>query len=222
MVEIIPAILPQSLEEITSKLEQVRAFAKTVQIDLVDGMYAPNTTWPFTTQEAWPKNSLIEGIALQFDLMLSKPQDHVVPCIELGGRELIIHAKSEGASAAVALLQQMRNDWPPVRVGVALSSTATTEDLKPFDGMFDFVQVMGIEHIGFQGHLFDARAVELVAAIRAAYPACSIEVDGGVALGNVLRLARAGADRLVAGSAIFSTANPQQAYAQLHTEANRE
>ncbi len=222
MVEIIPAILPQSLGEIHSKLEQVRAFAKTVQIDLVDGVYAPNTTWPFTTQEALPKKTLSEDTVLQFDCMLVKPQDQVLSCIELGGRELIVHATSEGSSSAVVFLQQMRNDRPPVRVGVALLSTATTEDLKPFEGLFDFVQVMGIEHIGFQGHLFDTRAVELVAAVRRAYPAMTIQVDGGVALGNALRLARAGANRLVAGSAIFSAANPQQAYAQLHIEANRE
>lgn len=222
MIDIIPAILPQSFDELSHKLKLVEPFAQTVQIDIVDGVYAPNTTWPFTTQEAWSKKSLSEGIALQFDLMLAKPQDRVLSCIELGGRELIIHAKSEGASAAIVLLQQMRNDVPPVRVGVALSSTATTEDLKPFDGMFDFAQVMGIEHIGFQGHLFDKRAVDLVTAIRAQYPTLTIQVDGGVALGNVLKLARAGANRLVAGSAIFSASNPQQAYAELHIEANRE
>jgi pentose-5-phosphate-3-epimerase len=70
--------------------------------------------------------------------------------------------------------------------------------------------------------LFDKRAVDLVAAIREQYPTLTIQVDGGVALGNVLKLARAGASRLVAGSAIFSALNPQQAYAELHIEANRE
>jgi ribulose-phosphate 3-epimerase len=220
MVEIIPAILPQSLGEIHSKLEQVRAFAKTVQIDLVDGVYAPNTTWPFTTQEALPKKTLSEDTVLQFDCMLVKPQDQVLSCIELGGRELIVHATSEGSSSAVVFLQQMRNDRPPVRVGVALLSTATTEDLKPFEGLFDFVQVMGIERVGFQGQPFSSQSLSLVQKVRETYPELPVQVDGAVSMENVRALCDAGATELVVGSAVFSAENSHEAIAALTKAAN--
>ncbi len=218
MVDIIPAILPQSLEELTDKLARVH-FAPMVQIDIVDGIYAPNTTWPFSNGDKLPGEPLHTQATLQFDLMLAHPEAHIDAYVRLGAKQLIVHARSEGAHAALELVREMRQEFG-LQAGIALMSTAHEQDLRSFEGLFDFIQVMGIEHIGFQGHLFDKRSADLVASIRAARPHMVIQVDGGVALGNVLRLARAGANRLVAGSAIFKAHDPQAACTELHREAN--
>jgi pentose-5-phosphate-3-epimerase len=86
-------------------------------------------------------------------------------------------------------------------------------------GLYDFVQVMGIERVGSQGQPFDARAIDLVARIRAMYPALPLQVDGAAAT-HPQELARAGADRLIVGSAIITAADPAAALREIYNRAN--
>lgn len=79
---------------------------------------------------------------------------------------------------------------------------------------------MGIERVGFQGQMFDERALEVIKALRQKYPDVDIQVDGGVSLERVASLVRAGATRLIVGSAIFSSDDPQRAYKDISRAAN--
>jgi pentose-5-phosphate-3-epimerase len=85
----------------------------------------------------------------------------------------------------------------------------------------DFVQVMGIDRIGRQGEPPDIhhREIALVERLRRRYPSLTIQVDGGVAP-HVKELVRAGANRLIVGSAIVHAKNPGEVYKKLYTEAN--
>jgi ribulose-phosphate 3-epimerase len=76
-----------------------------------------------------------------------------------------------------------------------------------------FVQLMGIDHIGFQGQEFDEKVIGRVKHLRLKYPGLPISVDGGVSLENAQSLFEAGADRLVVGSAIFNSDNFVEAIA---------
>ncbi|HEU0080414.1 MAG TPA: hypothetical protein VFQ72_00095 [Candidatus Paceibacterota bacterium] len=82
---------------------------------------------------------------------------------------------------------------------------AVAASIAPVAAGIHFVQVMGIQNIGYQGQDFDPRAVELVRALRAAYPDMPIAVDGGVDVDNGRELVNAGATRLVVGSALFES-----------------
>jgi ribulose-phosphate 3-epimerase len=80
---------------------------------------------------------------------------------------------------------------------------------------------MGIEHLGVQGQELSPGTVPLIKELRRLHPDKSIQVDGGVRKDNALTLAHAGANRLIAGSAVFGKVDPGAAYAVLKREANR-
>jgi pentose-5-phosphate-3-epimerase len=71
--------------------------------------------------------------------------------------------------------------------------------------VINWVQCMGIEKIGFQAQPFDARVLENIKKIKEMYPSILVSVDGGVNLNTAAQLVEAGADRLVVGSALFTS-----------------
>ena len=109
----------------------------------------------------------------------------------------------------------------PLEVGIAVGCDAQPDSLEPFEAQFDYVQVMGIAKVGYQGEPFDKRALYLLERLRQRYPELPLQVDGGVTLKNAYALAKAGATRLVAGSAVFTADDPLAAIAALTIEANR-
>lgn len=209
MADIIPAILPRSFEELEAGLAHLKGVAPLVQIDLVG-------TNVLKDREAPP---LWEEFDFEFDIMLPNPAGEVVRCIELGASRIVVHAHSANAREAIQFLQQYRGGAYPVEVGVALASHGELEALQNFEGLYDYVQVMGIAHVGKQGEPFDMRALETIKALRAAYPELVIQVDGAAAT-HPRELAEAGADRLIVGSAIINAVDPKETLLSLYNKAN--
>jgi pentose-5-phosphate-3-epimerase len=185
--------------------------APLIQIDLIgknilEGRYA----LPF-----W------EEFDFECDIMLADPAHEVQTCIDAGASRMVVHADAASAQGALEALQPMRGGDIPTLLGLALRSHDTSDMLKPFENLYDFVQVMGIDHIGKQGEPPDPhhREVELVKQLRAQFPDLTIQVDGAAAA-HVRELVSAGANRLVIGSAIIASDNPKAAYKTLYTEAN--
>jgi pentose-5-phosphate-3-epimerase len=102
---------------------------------------------------------------------------------------------------------------------VALNAHADIGELERFDGLYDFVQVMGIDRIGRQGEPPDRhhKEIALIKALRERYPVLVIQVDGGVAP-HPRELLEAGANRLIVGSAIVRARDPKAALEKLYTE----
>lgn len=209
MTDIVPAILPKSFEELASGLAKLRGIAPLVQVDLVGENVLRG-------REAPP---LWEEFDFEFDVMLPDPVKEVPMCVELGASRVVVHADAVNALEAVLALQQYRGGSYPVEAGIGLASTAHPEELKKFEGLYDYVQVMGIARIGKQGEPFDVRAIETVRAVRARYPELFIQVDGAAAT-HPRELVEAGANRLVVGSAIVNAADPKAALQSLYTEAH--
>jgi len=234
MVEIIPAVLPKNFKEMEKYLAVVRpelSGSKMAQIDVVDGTFARNRTWPYRDEDhfaAIVKEEkglpFWEEFDFQFDLMIDHPENTVLDYVHAGANHIILHARSNGVLDAFQKLVELREDSGAfsIKAGLALLPTAQPEELEPFEAQFDFVQVMGIEKIGFQGEPFDKHAIYLIERMRRRYPDLIIQVDGGVSMENANTLAKAGANRLVVGSAIFKQDDPVAAIAALRAEANRE
>lgn len=230
MAEIIPAVLEPSLAEIERKLATIRGNARCVQVDIVDGTFAPNRTWPYaegsqeeferirSEEKAFP---LWNEFDFEFDLMIAHPEVEATDWISTGAARVVIHSSSKEAVEACKRLQEYRKGEYAGEVGIALLPSATAEALRPFSGLYDYVQVMGIERVGFQHQPFDARSVELVQKLRAQFPNLPIQVDGAVNTSNARALSMAGATRLVIGSAIFASNNPAEALKELQEETNR-
>lgn len=220
MIEIIPAVMPKSLAEITEKVALVRGLVSCVQIDVMDGIFVPNKSWPFPNfeKEVAPFATEKEGLPFwdeinyEFDLMIKNPEKFVERFIQIGAGRIIIHYESDDREAIWEAVKKARA--MNTEIGIAINTITPDDVLDDFfsaDMPIDFVQFMGIEKIGYQGQGFDERVIKKIKTLRAKYPDIMISVDGGVSLKTSPRLIKAGANRLVSGSAIFESGHVEEA-----------
>jgi ribulose-phosphate 3-epimerase len=217
MAEIIPAILPQDFAELEDKVGLIKGATKTVQVDICDGHFVPNFTWPYRKKDNTFEQMIREDEGLpawesldyEFDLMVDHPEKVVDDWVAIGATRVIIHIEAKGNVAEAVDKLVGRID-----VGLAINIDTPIDSLKPFADKIQFIQLMGIDNVGFQHQAFDAKVIERVKAAREAFPNLLISVDGGVSLDNAADLIDAGADRLVIGSAIFTAENPLSAIAE--------
>ena len=210
-VEIIPAVLPKNVDELERGLLHLRGVAPLVQIDLVGS----NVLARLEEMPLWAE------FDFEFDIMLESPSHEVRRCIELGASRIVVHADALDAREAMQMLQETRQGDFAIAAGIALAAHDTPEALLPFEGLFDYVQVMGIDRIGVQSEPPDPHHHELllVRALRARYPSMPIQVDGAAAA-HPKELRDAGASRLIVGSALMSADNPKEEIKRLYNLSN--
>lgn len=227
MIEIIPAVLPSSFDDLTTHLERVHTAGGMVQVDVVDGIFANTKTWPYRDSHTFEKIVAQESglpfwdeLDFQFDLMVQAPSAVVMSYVHAGASQIVLHIESLGVESALHALAEIRGEGEAfaVRSGIAVPPTLSMEALEPFEALFDFIQVMGIEHVGKQGEPLDKHALYLVERLRKRYPQVPIQVDGGVKKENAKALALAGATRLVVGSAIFGEDDALRALQEIQDE----
>ena len=226
MIEIIPAILPHSFEELEDALSRLCGVTREVQLDVVDGHHAAAVTWPLDGGKSRAQFERIaaqeeglpfwEDFDFEVDLMLKDPLSALHAWTSAGVARIVIHADSD---CALEVAQAAREEGV-VGVGIALRCDAPPAALAPFHGLYDYVQVMGIATVGYQGQPPDERALALVRQLRALYPDLMIQVDGGVRKENIRALRDAGVNRLIVGSAILKSSDPARAIKELQSEAN--
>lgn len=217
MIEIIPAILPKYYGDIEHALHKVGEKITSVQIDFVDGTFAPNRTWPFTHKNEEMVDILLreeeglpfwDDIDYEFDLMIADPLAQIDTFVGFGPARIIFHLASfPDAAAQEALLAYFESLPEIVRTtitfGMALGIHDDAQALAPYIPFITTIQCMGIEKVGFQGQAFDERVVAQVAQVHALYPEKNISVDGGMTVATAPLVVKAGATHIVAGSAIF-------------------
>lgn len=214
MVEIIPAIMPKSFDDLTEKMGLFAGVVPLVQLDIMDGNFVPARTWPY------PKDSHFDAImredegmpeweTLDFeaDLMIKNPELYVSKWVLAGARRIIVHV--EGVSDFAKIREAVPVGM--VELGLALNTTTPVSAVEPYLDRVDFVQCMGIARIGFQGEAFDERVLGHLRALRGAHPSLPLSVDGAVNYDTARTLVEAGATRLVSGSAILQSADVSSA-----------
>ncbi len=229
-VEIIPAVLPKSFADLEAHVAKIHTGAKTIQIDVVDGKFAHNKTWPYRDHETFEHIVAEEhglpfwdDLDYEFDLMIEDSHLTATEFAHAGASRIVIHAGAHGAVEGLRSLAELREETGAysITTGLALLPTMQPDVLDSFDTLFDYVQVMGIEREGFQGQPFNEHAIPLIERLRRRYPDLLIQVDGAVKLENVRALVQAGANRLIVGSAIFEADDPLEALEALKREANK-
>lgn len=217
-MEIIPAIIPKSFDDLHEKLSLVRGVAQSVQIDITDGIFAGKKSWPLNDDAAFQR-MITEAEGLPFwedfifevDCMVADTEKRAEDFFRAGFFRAVFHFGAVGdMHKALSLARQY-----DAEAGIALLPSDDPEILKEYEGEFQFVQVMGIARIGFQGERYDERALHTIGRVREIFPDIIISVDGGVSEHTVALFRDAGADRLVAGSAIFHTDDPREAFRRL-------
>ena len=219
MIEIIPAVMPTNTTDLQSKLAQVAGHMSVAQIDVMDGKFVKNVSWPYTEDGEYFQSILHEDTGLPYwdqfdfevDLMLVRPEEVINDWITAGVRRIVVH--QESTDNLDQILRDFRERFPKseqpdvfdCEIGLAQNIDTPIENVFSYLNRIDFVQLMGIETIGEQGQPFENRVLDKVRALRAHAPTAIISVDGGVSLDTAPELISAGANRLVVGSAIFKS-----------------
>jgi ribulose-phosphate 3-epimerase len=213
MLEIIPAIIPESIDDLSEKLSLIAGLSPVVQIDFVDGVFAPDATpsWPFHEKREGEYFRVLgseedglpfwDSFFFEADLMVKEPEHMIDDIVGAGFSRVILHA---GSSGQISELFDTLRQYD-IETGLAVHVNDNIEALADVLDKADVIQVMGIAHIGKQGEPLSPEALVLLSTLREKYPERIISVDGGVNLTNAPILVGAGADRLVSGSAIFGS-----------------
>ncbi len=222
MVDIIPAVLPTSFEEIQKKSALVAGHVPFIQLDVCDGHFVPSRSWPYTSTEPhrdhFFKKILHQSEGLpswkelnyEIDIMVAEPTPELLDdWIAAGASRLVVHLESVSARGFEALVSHLVNRLdatPFLEFGVALALETPLDAVTAYLEDIDVVQFMGIERVGYQGQEFAGeRVLDRVRSFHGAHPEMPISVDGGVTVKNAQALVEAGASRLIIGSAIFGS-----------------
>ncbi len=217
-MEIIPAILPRDFNEIEEKTELINGLADMVQVDICDGKFVPSTTWPHKKRdenfEAIIREDrgmpLWKDVDYEFDLMIKDPtEDDVRQWLSAGAERIVLHAESSpDLSPVMAVLNGL------VEIGLGLNIQTSLNVIEKYKDKISYVHFMGIGRIGFQRQAFDPRVLAKITECKEKYPNLAVQIDGGVSLATAQELKKAGADRLVTGSALFESDNIVDTYHQ--------
>ncbi len=226
--EVIPTVVPGDIGSIASYAAQCAAFASWLHVDIADGTFAPNTTWPFALpgQESELGNfrALIEmppQLNLEAHLMVSDPLSLGESLARAGFARITAHREAfMDASEARGALDVWRRAGAR-EAGLGLKLHTPLEDIEALVEQCDFVLLMSIGEIGVQGKPFDESVISRIEELHARYPDLMVAVDGGVSESTIESLVRAGANRMSVGSAISRSADPEAAYAQILERAER-
>lgn len=216
MPEIIPAIIAKNFEELEHKIAVIEGFAAWAQIDVMDGVFTP----PVTCNDPGKLRELKTTVKLEAHLMVADPARIIDAWCDAPVERILVHYESTDPEALHEIVR--RGEEKGRDIGIALKYETPVSVLDEFFARhpsFHSVQLMGIAEIGYHGHPFEEGTLEKISILRAHHPGGIIEVDGGVTSENISRIAQAGAERIVAGSAIFAADDPKRAYDELMEKA---
>ena len=200
MIKIAPSILSADFANLERDIHRI-ADADYVHVDVMDGMFVPNITIGIPVVASIRK---VTDMPLDVHLMIVEPVRYVGAFCDAGADLVTIHVESDTEENLRAAIDQIHAKGK--KAGVVLKPKTPAEAVLPFLKNVELILVMTVEP-GFGGQSFMADQMEKVAAIRALIdaqnPACELEVDGGVAPDTCRTCIDAGANVLVAGSAVY-------------------
>lgn len=215
MPKIIPAILPQTYTAIIHGTDRVHDGVDTVQIDFVDGVFAPNQTWLFNNKEKERFSSIEreeeglpywDSLDYEFDLMVQNPLEKMDMFMALGPSKIIFHIGSFEQEEMLNYFETLPLIIKEtIEFGMAVGVDTDISLIKPYEEYISTIQCMGISSIGVQGQPFDEKVLSQISKARDMFPDKNISVDGAVSIDTADQIIKAGADTLVVGSALFKS-----------------
>lgn len=220
MSVVAPAVLPRSFEDLREKLLLFGSFPHIarVQIDVTDGRFASPASWPYTMPAEMTalisQNytlPFLDRVSYEIDLMCIDAHRAADTWLQLGATRLTLHAES--ISNLQTFLSRVKNYYGDiVTIGLALNIDTDLSCAEQAIDSIEYIQFMGIAHIGRQGQPFDGRVLERIRVFHQRHPHIPVQVDGGVTVENAKQLFAVGASDLVVGSGIVRADNPHAAF----------
>ena len=212
MIKIAPSILSADFANLERDIGRIAA-ADYVHVDVMDGLFVPNITIGIPVVKAIrPTTSL----PLDVHLMIVEPVRYVEQFCDAGADIVTVHVESDTEENTHAAIDKLHAKGK--KAGIVIKPKTPAEAVLPFLEKVELILVMTVEP-GFGGQSFMADMMPKVAQIRAwideKNPACELEVDGGVAPDTCRTCIEAGANVLVAGSAVYKAADIPARIAEL-------
>ena len=204
MTQIAPSMLSADFLHLEKDVKMVNEHADLFHLDIMDGVFVPNISYGFPLVEAIAK---IAMKPLDTHLMIVEPEKYVERFVKAGSAMVSFHLNATKDPDAV--LAKIRECG--AKAGLVINPDLPVESLFPHLKNCDFVMLMSV-FAGFGGQKFIEDTYGRIEALKAEINAqgldIPIEVDGGVSAANSAKLVAAGAEILVAGSAVFKAEDP--------------
>ena len=205
MVEIAPSILSADFTRLAEEIAAVeRGGATIVHVDVMDGHFVPNITVGLPVVR-----SLARATQLPLDthLMISEPGRYAEQFVDAGAQMVSVHVEADPHIHRTLAAIRKKG----AKAGVVLNPATSLSALDEVLQYADYVLLMSVNP-GFGGQQFIPASVERVRRLRRMIEErgleTRIEIDGGIDLTNIEKVAAAGAEIMVAGTAVFGQGDP--------------
>ena len=211
-IMIAPSILSADFSRLGEEVRAVEAAgADVIHIDVMDGHFVPNITiGPLIVKALRP----ITSLPLDVHLMISEADRYLQDFIDAGADWITVHV--EACPHLHRTLNYIRSQGK--KAGAVLNPATSLSTLEYVLGDVDLVMLMSVNP-GFGGQSFIESSLDKISRLRAMLdavnPTAGIEVDGGISPQTIARVAAAGANIFVAGSAVYGSTDYQAVIAEM-------
>lgn len=211
MIQIAPSMLSADFLHLEKDVEMVNEHADLFHLDIMDGVFVPNISYGFPVVEAIASKAVKP---LDVHLMIVQPEKYVERFAKVGTWMLSFHLNAtENPDQVLRQIREAR-----MKAGLVINPDIPVESLYPYLHMCDYILLMSV-YAGFGGQKFIEETYSRIRTLKAEIDSrglsLPIEVDGGVSPANAGTLIDAGAEILVAGSAVFKAEAPQEIIATM-------
>lgn len=201
-IKLAPSILSADFSRLGEQVAEVtKAGADYIHVDVMDGQFVPNITIGapvVSSLRSWT------NLPLDVHLMIEQPEEHILQFAEAGANIITVHV--EVCSHLHRLIETIKGLG--IKAGVALNPATPLSSVDEVLSMLDLILIMTVNP-GFGGQAFIESMLDKIARLRKMLDErqaiAELEVDGGITSATAPKVTRAGAEVLVAGSAIFSS-----------------
>ncbi len=206
-----PSMLSANFANLAKDIEVVNANADIFHLDIMDGVFVPNISYGTPLIKTICSNA---KIPVEAHLMIVEPQKFFEEYNKLGVGSICVHY--EACTHLDRTINRIKELG--MKAGVAINPHTSVKLLENIIRISDYILIMSVNP-GFGGQKYIPYSTEKISELKKLIefnnPNCLIEVDGGVGLNNIEEIAMAGADIVVAGNAVFSSANPAETIKKL-------